>query len=427
MDTRDLFRREAIDNLRTRWLGQALLIGSYPLWVAILVTVLLLAALMSVIIFGEYTRRISVYGEVTTLPRAINIYSPGQGFISRSWKHPGEQVKKGDYLYQIDVSRITRSGNVSENILQAGREQLRLIEEIIHKLEENKAVTLSQMKQQLQQYEQAYQETKATVTTANEGMLAMKATMNNYAEYKRRGLINIDQMSNQRYLYYQQQSVYQNLNAQLIQQGLQITSLRGEMFTRATDFDNEISRRKYELSDLRRQLAEMDASGALLVSSPVDGKVETLSVTQGQMVNSGDSLAQVIPAESEGYFLILWLPNSATPYVKPGDPINISFDAFPYEKFGHFPGEIKSISSVPVSPQELNSYSNSPQGKQTGIAEPFYKVIVDISRDKRLAAMILTTGMKARAMVFLEKRPIYQWMIAPFYDFYRSLMGPVNE
>ena len=404
-----------------------MLTSRYPVSVIIAATTFFIAVLLTVIIFCDYTRRINVHGEITSLPRAVNIFSPGQGFISLISKQAGENVKKGDILYQIDVSRITRSGNVSENIIHATREQSLIIEGIIDKLEQNKATALAQMQEQLSQYQIAYQDSRISVAGARKGMEEMRATMQNYADYKQRGLINNDQLTNQRYLYYQQQSVYQNLNAQLIQQGLQITTLKGEIITRAADFDNQISTHRYELSDLQRRLAEMDATGTLMISAPADGKIESLSVTQGQMVNTGDSLAQILPADSKGYFLILWLPNSSIPYVKAGDAINIRYDAFPFEKFGQFAGKILSISSVPVSPQELSSYSNSPRAQQSGNAEPFYKAIVDIRRDPKGSALQLTTGMKAQATVFMEKRPLYQWMLSPFYDIYNSLTGPIHD
>ncbi|EPJ5824868.1 colicin V secretion protein CvaA, partial [Pluralibacter gergoviae] len=110
-----------------------------------------------------------------------------------------------------------------------------------------------------------------------------------------------------------------------------------------------------------------------------------------------------------------------------GDTINIRYDAYPYEKFGQFAGKIVSVSSVPVSPQELSSYSNSPKVQQSGTAEPFYKAIIDIRQDPRGAALALTTGMKAQATVFMEKRPLYQWMLSPFYDIYNSLTGPIHD
>ncbi len=426
MSDRGLFRQEALENAKSRWLGQALLLSGYPVWIVAIFTLVFISVLLAVIIFCDYTRRINVNGEVTSLPRAVNIFSPGQGFISLSDVRVGERVSKGDRLYQIDVSRVTHSGNVSENMIQSIRQQISIVESIIDKLNDNKKITLSHMEQQLEKYQNAYQQSLRIVDNARKGMVDMKATMDNYSDYKRKGLVNNDQMTNQRYLYYQQQSAYQNLNSQLIQQNLQIISLKGDVITKATDFDNQIAQQQYQLGNLRRQLAEMDASGTLFVSAPLDGRVESLSVTQGQMVNAGDSLAQIVPEDSQGYFLILWLPNSSIPYVKTGDKINIRYDAFPYEKFGQFSGKVISISSVPASPQELASYSNPPKIQLNGPAEPFYKAIINIDDDSRRHSLVLTNGMKAQATVFLESRPLYQWVLSPFYDVVNSLMGPVN-
>ncbi|POC78238.1 colicin V secretion protein CvaA, partial [Vibrio vulnificus] len=86
-----------------------------------------------------------------------------------------------------------------------------------------------------------------------------------------------------------QQSLFQNLHSQHIQESLQITNLESDIVTRAADFDNQISQYQFQRNDLQRQLAEADASGALIVNAPSDGRIESLSVTPGQMVNSGDS------------------------------------------------------------------------------------------------------------------------------------------
>lgn len=91
-------------------------------------------------------------------------------------------------LYQIDVSRLTRSGNVSENMIQATREQTLIIEGIINKLEHNKATALAQMQEQLAQYQSAYQQSKVSVDGARRGMEEMLATVREYGDYKSAGL-----------------------------------------------------------------------------------------------------------------------------------------------------------------------------------------------------------------------------------------------
>lgn len=427
MSRDSLFRREALENAKAKWLGQALLTSAYPAWVLVAITCGFMLTFFLVVTFCDFTRRASVAGEIITIPRAINVFSPAQGYIVDSLFRVGDRVKKGDALYYLDTSRTSTSGNVSKNNLDAVEKQLAALRAIIVKLESNKVETLNNLQNQLNENQNTYAELQEMMISAKKGMNEQKAIMQNYKQYKARGLVTTDQLNNQISLYYQQQGNYQNLSTQILQKNIQITSLKSELVTKAADFDNEILQKQYQTNELQRQLAEMDAAGTIFITAPTDGKIESLSVTEGQMVSPGDSLAQLIPANNKGYFLVLWLPNNSIPYVKPGDRINIRYEAFPYEKFGQFAGKIESISTIPASQQELNYYGNVPRTMQNMPVGPLYKVIVNINDDPRTKTLPLTNGMTAQATVFLEKRALYQWMLAPFYDIKKSLIGPVNE
>ncbi|WP_153071290.1 HlyD family efflux transporter periplasmic adaptor subunit, partial [Escherichia coli] len=138
-----------------------------------------------------------------------------------------------------------------------------------------------------------------------------------------------------------------------------------------------------QTNDYKNQLIESNANGNLIVKATADGRIESLSATQGQTVDNGSSLAQIKPIGNVEYYLILWLPNNSIPYLKIGDSINIRYDAFPADKFGQFPGEIISISSMPASRQEMSEYTNVNNGStQQELA--LYKAIVKI-KDKEFS------------------------------------------
>ncbi|HCC7812015.1 TPA: HlyD family secretion protein, partial [Klebsiella pneumoniae] len=113
----------------------------------------------------------------------------------------------------------------------------------------------------------------------------------------------------------------------------------------------------------------------------------------------------------------------------PGDTINIRYDAFPADKFGQFPGEVISISSMPASRQEMSEYTNVNNGtNQQELA--LYKTIVKIKQKSfsyNGKTLYLSNGLKAEAVVFLEERPLYMWMFTPFYKISQSVSGPINE
>ena len=417
------FRPEVTQHQQARWNGKVLLLNGWPAWITLLLTAAFMVALLALLLFGNYTRRITVSGEVITAPHTINLFAPEQGVVSQLLVADGQTVTAGTPLYQLDVSQVTRSGNVTTATLAAIEQQQRQLEDIIRQLQNNKRETLANLQQQLTQYQQAQQGLLSMVTSAQEGLRAMRASQDSYAASLRKGLINTDQMNNQRYLYYQQQSVYQGLNSQAIQQALQITNLRSEQLTRAAEFDNQISQARYQHGELARQLAAAEASGTRLIIAPSGGKVSSLSVTPGQMVNAGDTLIQLVPAASAGYSLIVWLPDDSRPYVTPGETINIRYAAFPYEKFGQFPGRIVSVSSAPVTARELEAWPSAPRNASGVPGGSWYKATVALES----TSLSLSSGMLAQATLFLEQRPLYQWMLSPYYNLKKSITGPVNE
>ncbi|EJQ4759509.1 HlyD family secretion protein [Salmonella enterica] len=424
-----MFRQEALDNRKMKWRGRAILLPGMPLWLTMLGSIAFITAFLTFVIAGTYSRRVNVSGEVTTWPRAVNIYSGVQGFIVRQFVHEGQSIKKGDPIYQIDVSKSTRSGVVTDNQRRDIENQLVRVDNIISRLAESKKITLNTLEKQRLQYSDAFRLSSDIIRQAAEGIKIMKNNMENYKNYQSKGLITQDQLTNQVALYYQQQNNLLSLSGQNEQNALQITSLESQIQTQAADFDNRIYQMELQRYELQKELVDTDVGGEIIIRALSDGKVDSLSVTVGQMVNAGDSLLQVIPENIENYYLIIWVPNDAVPYISAGDKVNIRYEAFPAEKFGQFSATVKTISRTPASTQEMLTYKGAPQNT-LGISVPWYKVIVKpekqiISYDGK--SLPLENGMKAESTLFLEKRRIYQWMLSPFYDMKHSATGPINE
>lgn len=424
-----LYRKEAVEYKKSHWRGKALLLNGLPAWLILLLSTLFLMALISALIFGKFTQRIDVKGEVITLPHSINVFSPQQGFIIKQYVKIGDIVKKDQALYEIDVSRNTSSGNVSAAQIASINDKIENSNDIIKKLIDNKSQTINALNEQLKTSTDSLKETNRMLQNTQAGLKKMHANLASYDKYLSDGLITKDQYNYQHSLYFQQQSAYQSLVSQKMQLESQITQLNSDRVTKSADFDNQISSQYNQANDYKNQLVESNANGNLIIKATSDGRVESLSATQGQTVENGSSLAQIKPTGNVEYYLILWLPNNAIPYLKVGDPINIRYDAFPSDKFGQFPGTILSISSMPASRQEMSEYTNVSDGTaQQELA--LYKAIVKI-KDKEFKhngkTLRLSNGLKAQAVVFLEERPLYMWMFTPVYKISQSVSGPVND
>ncbi|SIP74677.1 Microcin H47 secretion protein mchE [Xenorhabdus innexi] len=359
----------------------------------------------------------------------MNVYSSVQGFVVKQFVSEGQMVKKGQEIYQIDVSRSTLSGVVSDNQKKDIINQLMKIDKMIETLKENKKNTLETLEKQKKQYTEAFNQSSKIIKRAEEGIKIAKNNMENYKSYQARGLINKDQLTNQTANYYQQQNNLLSLSGQNTQNLLQITSLESQIQTQAAEFDNRIYQLELQKYELQKEQVNTDAGGEIIVRALSDGKIDSLSLTLGQMVNVGDSLLQIIPEKINNYYLVIWVPNEAIPYISTGDKVNVRYEAFPAEKFGQFSASVELISKTPASYQEMQTYQGAPQNTQ-GISIPYYKVIVKPeyqSVDYKGKSMPLENGMKAQTTLFLEKRKVYQWMLSPFYDMRNSIQGPVNE
>ncbi|MFS3591380.1 HlyD family secretion protein [Klebsiella pneumoniae] len=424
-----MFRQKAIDNQKVKWCGQALLLPGIPYWAVAGLCIFFITAFLTFIITGSYTRRVNVTGEISTWPRAANVYSSVQGVVVKQYVTVGQIISAGMPIYQIDVSKSTRSGVVSENQRKDINSQLERITQIISRLESSKKATLDMLEKQKVQYTAAFQRSTDILRHAREGIHIMKENMNNYRLYQSKGLINKDQLTNQIALYYQQQNNLQGLSGQNELNALQITALESQIYIQAAEFDNQVYQMELQRYELQKELLNTDASGTIIIRALTDGRINSLSVTVGQMVNVGDSLLQVIPRNIKHYSLVLWVPNDAIPYITVGDRVNIRYEAFPAEKFGQFAGKVSAISEAPASPQEMQTYPGAPKTALVN-SVPYYKVTVRPEKQVIVYGgkhLSLENGMKAQSTLFLEKRRIYQWMVSPFYDMKQSVMGPVNE
>ncbi|HFU1283288.1 TPA: HlyD family secretion protein, partial [Klebsiella michiganensis] len=349
-------------------------------------------------------------------------------FVVNQHVKVGDIVNKGQPLYELDVSRNTINGNVSAAQIEVINEKIANAEDIISKLTRNKAETLTALDKQIKTTSASLAETNRMLATTQVGLNKMHTNLSSYDKYLKDGLITKDQYNYQHSLYFQQQSAYQSLVTQKMQLESQLTQTNSDKITKAADFDNQISSQHNQINDYKNQLVESNANGNLIIKATTNGKIESLAVTKGQMVENGSSLAQIKPTGDIEYYLILWLPNNTIPYVKPGDTINIRYDAFPADKFGQFPGKVISISSVPASRQEMAEYTNVNNGtSQQELA--LYKAIIKI-KDKTFnyngKTLTLSNGLKAQAVVFLEERPLYMWMFTPFYKMTQSVSGPID-
>lgn len=414
-----MFRKEALEH--QKWKGTAVLLSSIPSWLVCVVCFMVTASFVMYIIFGSYTRRETILGEIVMQPHPIVLSASKSGYISERYVDVNQWIKKGDPLFKITLDRITDSGNVGVNSINSIKDQIKKLDQIIELVKKNQTETLANLGKQIDKNSKIYADTKQYFDEVSKSTEDYLVTLRKYENLMKKGYSANDEVTLQRSRYFDQKSLRNNLQEKLIQQEAVIINLENEIDSRKTDFQNQIIRYELQQNDLEIRLIELESVSELIVNAPIDGIVESVSVTLGQVIKENDALAQVIPANKGEFQLVMWVPNSAISFIKLNDPINIRYEAFPFEKFGQFKGVISHISTLPASLQELTFYKNIPSADPNN---PLYKIVVSIADQKvsyNDTTLYFLSGMKAEATVFLENRKLYEWMFLPFYKITKNV------
>jgi membrane fusion protein len=109
--TRKLFRQEAIDAQREKYLGEATIARPVPFWVFTVLAAGVAAVLIALAIWGQYTRRERVEGFLELDTGAARILMPDAGRVSELLIKEGDEIAAGAPMARISFDRSTTSAS----------------------------------------------------------------------------------------------------------------------------------------------------------------------------------------------------------------------------------------------------------------------------------------------------------------------------
>ena len=154
-------------------------------------------------------------------------------------------------------------------------------------------------------------------------------------------------------------------------------------------------------------------TGRRTSSAPGDGTVTAIQAVVGAAAGSTLSLMSVVPSDHK-LDAHLYGPSRAVGFVRPGQRVLLRYQAFPYQRFGHYLGEVGSVSRTAVNPSDLPA-PLATAGSATA-SEPLYRITVQLAQQAVNAygeSRVLQPGMSLEAEVSLERRRLYEWVIEP--------------
>jgi HlyD family secretion protein len=158
--------------------------------------------------------------------------------------------------------------------------------------------------------------------------------------------------------------------------------------------------------------AQVKRNQRVLVAS-VDGIVSTLNVRNpGEVVQPGQTVAE-ISAQNAPLMLKATIPNQEAGFIRVGLPVQVKFDAYPYQEYGIVAGKVAEISA---DAKPVNTQAGTP-------GEPIYQVYIELERNQISAnqqVIPFKSGQAASADIVIRRRRIIDLLLDPFRKMQRG-------
>ena len=409
-DRVDLFRREAVLEREQRFVGKIVLARPLSSWMLTLLAAGSAALVLCFALCAGVTRREQVTGQLALDQRTARIYSPSSGVILRRLVQEGQQVVVGQALFVVSTDRRSAAGGDTE---QAVVQQLQL-----RKVDRSRE--LVQEKQVLATQYQSLKRKLADLRAQCGALDAQIGIQNARTEINTRNLARIRQLADEGYfpLNQLQDREQDNLNQQAQLQSMrsqrlglqgQVEDLQNQVANFPLTMANQLSATERDIAQIDQDVAESEGRREIVVNAKVNGAATAPLVDAGQYVDSSTLLLSVVPQNAK-LVAELEVPSSAVGFVHVGTDVLIRYDAFPYQKFGQFSAHVTHVSRTALQPSELKMLD---AGKET-----YYRVsaeLDDASVEVYGNRVALQDGMKLDAVLLLERRKIYEWVLEPLY------------
>jgi membrane fusion protein len=409
---RSLFRQEAIDAQRQKFLGEAGVAQPVRGWVYTVTAVAIAAIAVAVAVWGQYTRRERVQGFLSSAVGAAIVRMPDAGIVSDIAVREGETVKAGTPLAKLSVDRSGANDTASsEAVLRQLAKQGELLLGEREQAERLGQQQVDAQKNRIASLRNEVREAEAQIGLQSERLAQAKQLLDKWLDLQAK-----DYASDYYVLRYRSEVKDQEIRIQDLQR--QRAALVKDLNTAQADLPSIQLRAQTQRDQLAQKSSEVEQATAqqeltrgqvkreMLVAAPIDGTVTNIVPANGQTVAADTQLATILPTGKLRAELLV--PTRAIGFVQAGQPVTLRYDAFPYERFGQFTGSVESVASIPL----LAGESVGP----LTVHEPVYRIYVVVDRQDVAVGdrhFPLRAGMVASADLLMEKRSLLEWLFQP--------------
>lgn len=408
MNVTPLFRHQALQHRLHRDEGHPRLITPPG---ADLIAGLLVAALCAAVAFlatSDYTRKTTVPGYVEPGRGTQRIFARNQGIVDKVLVMPGQVVKRNQV-----VAMLSRSGGVSatelERMLTEFERQKQEITRRIVLLHTDTKAGRQQIEQQQNAIRHALAHYAKIIEIQQQEISQNRKTLDDAQPLYKSGRLSRLEWNRFNAALLDARKQLEHLAAQDSDKRDQLAELEMEMHRATLKSTSQEASLQQEISRIEQSRRTLLIKADRKVRASISGRIANVFVTSGEKLDPHRPIVSIVPTGA-GLVAKLLVPSSAIGFVQPGQAVSLLYDAFPYQKFGSFHGQVVSVTREALTPGDLPlSLPNH---------MPFFEVIAAIDDPWVVAYgrhIRIKAGMTLKADIRLDHRSLAEWLLSPLY------------
>jgi membrane fusion protein len=403
-----LFRQEAIDAQREKFIGETANARTVPLWVFTLLAAGIAAIVIAIGIWGQYTRRERVEGYLASDIGAARVLFTEAGRVTELMVREGEEVAKGAPMARVSFDR-TGADARSTALAVAGElgQRRELLEREQQQARELGAQQVAQIRKRVGDLQSEIAQLDRELRLQEQRVQSAKEQAKKFEDLAREKFVS-DVVVRQK----RDEVTDQELKLQALKRTR--TTIERDLSAAKLDEPTAALRARAQADQLQRQISEVqqsllqeDAKREAVILAPIDGSVTNIAVNVGQSVSVDAAFATILPKGSMLRAELI-VPTRAIGFIHTGREVVLRYEAFPYERFGQYRGVVKEIGQTVWSPGEKLG--------PLAVKEPAYRVTVVLDSQTVSAngqQLPLKSGMLINADILLDKRSLLEWLFEP--------------
>jgi HlyD family secretion protein len=177
-----------------------------------------------------------------------------------------------------------------------------------------------------------------------------EAELERLQEEKQRLLIDLDQAGEE--LQNTEATTQKDVLDRIAQNKQQIAQIDSQLTKALVDNKNRISELESQISEAQQKLQYQN------LKAPITGKIFDLEAGQGFVPNTGQKLMKLVPQEN--LVAKVFITNQDIGFVEEGMEVDVRIDTFPFSEYGDLKGELISIGSDALPPNETYDFFRFP-------------------------------------------------------------------